>query len=84
MYCTVWLCPLAIRLWRVTVIVRTGQLFLKIMEIGEKIESYKKVYTIFSKENYELTIEQEREIQRQNIIEFINNDLNMSNTISSE
>lgn len=33
-----------------------------------------KVYTIFSKENYELTIEQEREIQRQNIIEFINND----------
>ena len=33
-----------------------------------------KVYTIFSKEHYELTIEQEREIQRQNIIEFINND----------
>lgn len=33
-----------------------------------------KVYTIFSREDYELTIEQQRDLQRQNIIEFIKND----------
>ena len=36
MYCTVWICPIAIRLWRVNFIVRTGQLFFNMLEAHEK------------------------------------------------
>ena len=33
MYCTVWICPIAIRLWRSNSIVRMGPLFLEILDI---------------------------------------------------